>query len=247
VSSNYVLEDERANGLANFATAVSFISRKIGHGVFIAYQNTMDCPRIHRASRVLSQMPYSDDIVSLKGQYYGSFAGDILKEHVYEANPNYKECQDETEPFVIDEMKQWNSGILEIYPATGFTYPLLSCQPIRKELPATASVAVCSDRVKAILHHTYHSGTICANTNGLEQFAKQADEQGIPIYLTGAERGKHYESTQKFEALGIKVLPEASPIAMYCKLFLCMAAGKDADKVMNSSLGGDLFYATVHA
>ncbi|MBO5624104.1 MAG: asparaginase, partial [Butyrivibrio sp.] len=67
VSSNYVLEDERANGLDNFAAAVSFIVRKAGRGVFVAYKNTGDLARIHRASRVLPHLPYSDDIVSLMG------------------------------------------------------------------------------------------------------------------------------------------------------------------------------------
>ena len=35
VSSNYVLEDSRANGLTNFACAVSFIHAGQGHGVFV--------------------------------------------------------------------------------------------------------------------------------------------------------------------------------------------------------------------
>ena len=39
VSSNYPLEDERANGTDNFIAATEFITAKAGKGVFISYKN----------------------------------------------------------------------------------------------------------------------------------------------------------------------------------------------------------------
>ena len=39
VSSNYVLEDERANGMDNFGAAVDFIVNHRGKGVFVPYKN----------------------------------------------------------------------------------------------------------------------------------------------------------------------------------------------------------------
>ena len=44
--------------------------------------------------------------------------------------------------------------------------------------------------------------------------------KNIPLYLTGSEDGFDYESKQKFDGLGITVLPPMSPIAAYVKLWL---------------------------
>ena len=225
VSSNYVLEDTRANGLINFAAAVSFISRRAGQGVFIAYQNQSDRPRIHRAARALPHLPYSDDVVSIMGQHYGSFTGNIFGIHTYAPNADYEEKEDEVPLLTTESIHDWYSGIVEIYPATGATYPDLTAYP---------------DSVKAILHHTYHSGTICADTPGLKEFAEQAYALGIPIFLTGREPGICYESMKVFEKYGIRALPKASPIAMYVKLSLCVSTGKDPDEIMYASLGGDM-------
>ena len=194
--------------------------------MFIAYQNQSDRPRIHRATRVLPHLPYSDDVVSIMGQHYGSFTGNIFGIHTYDPNPDYEEKEDEVPLLTTESVKDRNSGIVEIYPATGAMYPDLTAYP---------------DSVKAILHHTYHSGTICAYTPGLKEFAEQAYALGIPIFLTGREQGICYESMKVFEKAGIRVLPKASPIAMYIKLFLCVAAGKEPDEIMYSSLGGDLY------
>lgn len=225
VSSNYVLEDERANGVENFAAAVSFIFGRHGRGVFTAYQNHDGAMQIHRSTRVLPHMPYSDNLVSIKDQYYGVFRGHVYSPDNFQKNSRYEERNDETALLMAENIKEWDSAVLEIYPAVGFAYPDLTAYP---------------DKVKAVLHHTYHSGTICAVTPGLEEFVKQAYGQGILVYLTGQEEGTGYESTKIYTQLGIRVLPKASPIAMYCKLFLCMAAGKNPEEVMFQSLGGDL-------
>lgn len=224
VSSNYVLDDERANGLYNFAGAVSFIAQGGSHGVFVAYKNAGETVKIHRATRTVAHLPYSDLVFSVKDTYYGSFEGNIFGEHSYVANPDYFENKDELAPMPVDQIKNWESDILEIYPATGFTYPDIKDKT----------------NLKAILHHTYHAGTICAETPGIEEFVNQAAKRNIPIFLTGADPDMCYESMSVYEKLGIHVLPVASPTAMYMKLFLCMNNGMDAMEVMYKNLGGDL-------
>lgn len=73
VSSNYVLDDIRANGKDNFKYAVEFIKEGIG-GVFVSYRNTGSKPEIHLGSQLLQQEIYSDDLKSLGGSF-GYFEG----------------------------------------------------------------------------------------------------------------------------------------------------------------------------
>ena len=42
VSSNYPIEDERANGLQNLHGAINFIRQKAGRGSFVVYKNKQD-------------------------------------------------------------------------------------------------------------------------------------------------------------------------------------------------------------
>lgn len=66
VSSNYILDDLRANGKDNFKFAVEFIKEGIG-GVFVSYKNTGSKAEIHLGSKLLSHEIYTDDVKSLGG------------------------------------------------------------------------------------------------------------------------------------------------------------------------------------
>jgi len=73
VSSNYVLDDIRANGLINFRYAVDFIKGQYGTGVFVSYCNQGELPTIHRATRLQPLIPYSDYVGSVRNMWYGRF------------------------------------------------------------------------------------------------------------------------------------------------------------------------------
>ena len=69
VSSNYPLEDSRANGLANFAAAVSFIESGAGRGVFVSYKNRNDRVNFHAGLRLLPHGELTDEVYSAGGSY----------------------------------------------------------------------------------------------------------------------------------------------------------------------------------
>ena len=93
VSSNYVLEDKRANGLINFAYAVEFVKGRYGNGLFVSYYNTGDVPRIHRGTRVMEHGAYTDYVFSVKNSEYGCFKdGKFVKNtkvDLYRKNKTY--------------------------------------------------------------------------------------------------------------------------------------------------------------
>ena len=87
---------------------------------------------------------------------------------------------------------------------------------------------------------SYHSGTIDTADEGIYNFTNEAKNKKIPVFLTGAENRTEYESTKVYNELGIHVLPKASPIAMYMKLWLLSSIeGSDIYKDMYKTWGSD--------
>lgn len=226
VCSNYVLEDSRANGLANFTAAVHFITSSAGTGVFVPYQNSDGTLYIHQGLRLLPHLPFQDDLFSVMGKYYGIMKpeGDFCPRS---SNMNSLLSTKSSEPLALPTTPC--SRILRLWPYPGFTYPAL-----QKPYPA------------AILLDTYHSGTLCSATPGMEEFFTKAHELGIPVFLTGATDGADYDSVKAWKQLHIFTLSQASPIAMYMKLWmlLCTHPGidnKHLAQLMETPMQDDYF------
>lgn len=219
VSSDFPLEDERANGYMNFRYAVEFIKGGYGKGVFVSYSNPGDIPRIHRGTKILAHQEYSSAVESVAGMYYGAF-----HQKKYIQNPNYRVGKNLTSLFGREDKAKLNpdgSGILRIVPYVGMTYPELSGD------------------VRAVLHESFHSGAIAASA-GLEKFASDAGKLGIPIYLTGLCTGEaEYESVGCCRKLGIQPLRESAAISQYCKLWLLISNGLSLSEYMGQSVAED--------
>lgn len=65
VSSNYILEDSRANGLTNFAAAVDYICGNNPAGVFVSYANAGQPAVMHPATKLFPHAAYNDELYSL--------------------------------------------------------------------------------------------------------------------------------------------------------------------------------------
>lgn len=252
VSSNYVLTDSRANGLTNFRYAVEFIKqckrnvigkKAAGKGVFVSYCNQGGDPTIHRATRLQPPVPFSDDVSSVGYSWYGRFeGGSYVANPWYGAREGFQSIRElieqnrengELTGNISHQRDGWSrdslsarlsekaSEIMRIVPYVGMIYP---------EIP---------DGTKAVLHESYHSGTICINED-LKRFAKQAEKMQVPIYLTGlSQHEKAYETVKAYEELGIHPLPESSVIAQYCKLWLAVSSQLDVRMIMNTAVAED--------
>lgn len=217
VSSNYVLTDERANGLDNFAAAVDFIKGGFGRGVFVPYKNSDGKIYVHRASRLIQHNEFSDDVFSVKNQHFGSFiGGDFIK------NPDYSAEKDALAPFGKIKLSQFSSEIKVIQAYPGCEYPRLD------------------EKTKAVLIRTYHSGTVCTDNESFAQFADECKEKNMPCLICGAENRDIYESAKVFDEYGFAVLPPASFVSQYMKLWLCVSSGIDFKEICSKSLGEDI-------
>ncbi len=201
VSSNYVLEDERANGRDNFCCAVDFILGGEGQGTFLSYRNRDGITYLHRAARALPYLPYDDEIYSLFGQFYGYY-----REGIFIRNKHYRAVPDGE----WDNAQSAGAGlaacsaVFRVFPYPGMAYP--------------SALPDC----RAILLDTYHAGTICNLTPDIERFFDGVYRAGIPVYRVGATAGMDYESVKEMEKYQIKTLPQMSPPAAYMKLWLLL-------------------------
>lgn len=196
VSANFPLEDERSNGFHNFCGAVELIRSRKGRGVFVSYANCEYFTDIHRGAKVLQHTAYSDELYSIHDNIFGE-----IHEKEFVKNDFYSEQQDEISLADCTELEE-TSDVLYVKPYVGMTYPQIR------------------QGTKAVLLEGYHSGTLNTDSNELTKFCLDAEKCGVPVYLTGAEQGFFYESKLMFEKLKIEVLPPASPIAMYMKLWM---------------------------
>ena len=177
VSSNYPLEDDRANGLANFTAAVQFIASKSGRGVFVSYKNHENRVNIHAGNALLTASEFSDEIYS-SGEVFACYEnGKIIP------NPS---CQGRTETTALGRFELIrDSGILvvPVHPGDGYSYHL-------------------ADK-KAVILRPYHSGTLSTDIPAFHKFCMDAKEHGIPVFLVNAPSGTTYSSVKLYRELGI--------------------------------------------
>ena len=219
VSSNKPIEDKNANGLENLHGAIKFIEQRNPKGVWVIYKNPNDNVKIHRGTRLIASQPYSDCFYSVCDSFYGELDSNFK----FIPNKNYNEKGDETEIFSDFNLDNECSEILRLEPYPGMIYPKIN------------------DKIKYIIHGTYHSGTINTKSEYVQNFFETAKIQGVKIYLSGICNGKSYSSTKAYKNSRLIPLPIASPISMYIKLWLCIKANKNPDDILFKSLGGDIF------
>lgn len=229
VSSNYVLDDARANGLSNFYYGVEFIKGGYGKGVFVSYCNNDKIPRIHYGTRLNMPVFYSDEVFSIEDGEYGHFTTLCGHPEFCQADGNIRECRDvATNKTLFDNIEKnpvrlsdCNDTILQIHPFVGMKYPPLASS------------------TKIILHGSFHSGTI-AVTEDLRSFAQEAEKLGIPFYLIGLSSGTiHYETVQFYNRCHMIPLYDTAFIAQYCKAWLAISNRLPLKIIMEQCIAED--------
>lgn len=225
VSSDFILDDKRANGLTNFYHAIRFIEEANARGVFVSYKNTHDIPYIHRGTRLSSPYQLSADLNSVKNSYYARFE-EKNGTTVLVKNPEYYISPDNMPCFGISPEKirlhEDASMILRILPYVGMPYPNPSAH------------------TRAVLHESYHSGTICIS-RALEAFCQETAKRNIPVFLTGLSSSEAaYETVASYQKLNIIPLRESASIAQYCKLWLALSNDIPPAQLMLQSVAQDI-------
>lgn len=227
VSSDFPLEDDRANGLVNFKYAVDFIQNSYGKGVFVCYCNEGEFPLLHRGTRLLENVPYTAFVRSVKNSYYGKYKGNQYEKNSAYISDYASDIISHQKCYKHMDIKKYelckNTGeIMWIHPCVGMYYPNIT------------------EKTKAVLHSSYHSGTICISEE-LKEFMNQAKIYKVPVFITGiAGDEKNYETIKEYENLGIRILSRISPIAAYCKLWLALSNELNMEQIMKTCIAEDI-------
>ena len=99
------------------------------------------------------------------------------------------------------------------------------------------------DGTKAVIHTTYHSGTMCSKSLDLKVFADDARERNIPVYIYGTGESVDYDSVKVFEKFGFELLQVAALPAMLMKLWIASVIFSDRNEIsefMMRDVSGDI-------
>lgn len=144
VSANENLLSDRTNGNANFRCAVECICRGIAPNVYVPYRNISDGEMyLHLGSRLRQCENYSEDFHSVGEMNITHMSEDNYREYFTSMEQSFPQEQRKT---VVDITGNWKlkNCVLKLMPYVGMDYS-----------------AYDYSRFAAVLHGTFHSGTVC--------------------------------------------------------------------------------------
>ncbi len=168
VSASYPLDDERSNGLSNFAGAVTFISEAHTSGVFVSFTNPNEKCKIHLASRLTDAEQVGGRFDSLLGLCFGTVENGAFVRNPDSRNPETEELNAVKKNG--RDLKLCND-IVTIKARALLDFTFYTFEKIRP---------------KAVILKLYHSGTICTvgeDTNAVS-FIKHCRDLGIEVILS---------------------------------------------------------------
>ncbi len=211
VSSDYTLEDNGANGNANFYAAVEFIRKSPSPGVYVSYKNaSSDVTSIHLGTRLSQYTEATAELFSLDNAPFAYFDGEI------KLNPNFRKSENGVAAGAVTFSENSHILVIESRPDDGFSYPL--------------------ENISAVILRPYHSGTLNTESNFFREFCKRAKEKNIPVFLVNNRGGVQYESSKLFGELSIEVLPFCAFTSIYMKCRIAESLGADIRKFVKTPI-----------
>lgn len=139
VSAHLNLKDKLTNGYINFTSAVEMILNGVLPNVYVVYENVLNRnyargkTLVHLGAKLLNSFNFSNNFHSQE---------EVNIEDYY--NGKYLGKSFETNSLLIDKINKLSNGVLLINPYTNLNYKAINLKG-----------------VKAIVHGTYHSESVC--------------------------------------------------------------------------------------
>lgn len=225
VSSNAPLDQEGSNGDANFQAAVECICYGIAPNVYVTYRNFTDNKMyIHLGAHLLQCRNYEESFYSQDMKEISS--QEKRKNISFGVTPNmkYAECI---------RGRDILRCVLKIDPYVGLDYSVYKY-----------------GRYKAVLHGTYHSGTINAGASDIleraETMVKTCEREGVLVYISPAkdapdDDGEIYESVINIRGK-VNFLYGMTSEMVYAKLLIaysCFASIECINEFLSTDINGE--------
>lgn len=223
IAANYPLDDERSNGMSNFAGAVTFINEQVVSGVFTIYRNHNDEVDVFLPSRMLSSDPYFDQYPSFDGEVFGKIEDGkfiwnencaVTVEMVRE-RPRNKE----------DRMHfHFENDVLAIQSYLGINFRNFKLM----------------ESNKAVFLSLYHSATgSVTEESDILSFIESCEKAGVKVYGASLKSKDmcYYETTDAMLKKGMTPMYNISGVAAYVKLVLAYNQKQmEVEKIINTNL-----------
>ncbi len=217
VSGNRPPKDPASNASANFIAAVNLICEGIAPNVYAVYRNSDGKMRLFLASAIMQSANFSEDFTSASEHKCFELIPEG-KRHMLDACNQYSRERDCSENFEMSKLKNLSDRVLIIRPYTGLDYSLYE------------NAFSGGSRFLAVVHGTYHSGTLCLPGLVLQKQAQSCREQGeteqAAIYQDRAEM----EMNSKYSFLHLAELCKRYGVPLYVAP---STLGKDQYETMN--------------
>lgn len=206
--SNYALENEKSNGLANFKSCVDFIVNSAVPGVFAIFQDNNGRNLVYLATRIMEADAYNDQYLNFGGAVYGEIKDGKFEPVIDRINPSLHRLSEPKIKLPEGDIT-FNNEIFAIRPYPGLNYSYYNF----------------AGKPKAILHSLYHSGTgsTCDLEFSLPKFVKKCRDAGIDFYLISFKdlNSELYRTSREILEYDAVPLRNISFEAAYAKL--CIA------------------------
>ncbi|MBQ4120037.1 MAG: asparaginase [Clostridia bacterium] len=182
VSGNRPPHDKLSNANANFTTAIELIWSGIAPNVYVTYRNTDNIMRLYLASSIMQSENYSDNFRSPNGKSF-------ILSNEKQKNTALKKCLEFSQkrvdfaPINPQNITALSQKVLLIKPYTGLDYSVYD------------GCFNTIEHFKAVVHGTYHSGTVSYPGLVLKAEAEEFRKQGK------LEEAKKLEALSEKEAL----------------------------------------------
>ncbi len=220
ISSQLPLYEKAANGNENFETAVEHIIKGIKPNIYVAYRNdevvdggSLSTMYIHYASHLLQCPNHSNN-------FYSADMHPLKKGDFFTGAQN-KNCD-----MLLYKFDKLANCVLKIVPFVGIDYSRYSLRGI-----------------KAILHHTYHSSTMCVNpynnyTKDSIMYLKKrcdANAKKIDLFIEPCDKEITYlyETTGTVLRSGVGTSWKTTSEMAYVKLLIGCALGYSGENLQN--------------
>lgn len=215
VSSQYVLDDPRSDGLQNFEAAVRYICGGGPAGVYVPTSNGRESVSLYRAAGLRQCDPANDAFTNADGAPFGHILSGRFSPSGRRPEPQKPKGG---APATLTRIGRLTDCVLLIQPYPGLDYRSLTP----------------SDGIRAVLHGAYHSGTASAllpnNPHSLLYFQTVCRHRGLPVFLAPVRsRNALYETMKNLQDDGILPLRVRTLEEAFAELLVALCLHRDVD------------------
>lgn len=179
-AADYPLENPKSNGFLNFCGAVEFIKSVGVPGVYVSY-GTGEQADIYLGTRLCEADRFLDRFSDFTGTPLGRYRKGRITLNQSPFNPTPAQLKQIRNP-IFRSVPRLSDCVKMITPYPGIDYSHITLSP----------------NIKAILHLSYHSGTLCTEgTSAAPDLLKKCNEHRVDFYLCSLKNSENFYATTR--------------------------------------------------